>query len=152
LVIAAAAEAGSGAPNAGRQDPAEASWRQRALNAEEELKRAHAEVVAQRGQIGELHGRIRDLEHDLPADGIQRVLTENQELRIKLPQAATDQRRLEERLAGARDNNRSLDKRVAELEAELAGHMVPRPGQPLPDESGRQTRLALVEDGVFARP
>jgi chromosome segregation ATPase len=127
LVTAAAAEAGSGPPNAARPDPAEASWRQRALNAEDELKRAHAEVVAQRSQIGALHGRIRDLEHDLPADGIQRILTENHDLRARLRQAAADQRRLEERLAGARDNNRFLDKRVAELEAELADHMTPHP-------------------------
>lgn len=79
--------------------------------------------MAQRAQIGELRGRIRDLEHDLPADGIQRILNENQELRTKNRQADADQRRLAERLAGARDNNRFLDKRVAQLEAQLAGHL-----------------------------
>lgn len=92
LVTAAAAEAGSAARGSTRPDPAEAGWRQRALNAEDELKRAYVEVAAQRGQIGELHGRIRDLEQDLPADGIQRILTENHELRTKLRQAAADQR------------------------------------------------------------
>jgi chromosome segregation ATPase len=131
LVTAAAAEAGSAAQGSTRPDPAEASWRQRALNAEDELKRAYAEIAAQRGQIGELHGRIRDLEQDLPADGIQRILTENHELRTKLRQAAADQRRLEERLAGARDNNRFLDKRVAQLEGQLAGHLTPHACQPL---------------------
>ena len=52
------------------------SWRQRALNAEHELKRAHGEIYTQRNQIGELLGRIRDLEYDLPPDGVQRVLAE----------------------------------------------------------------------------
>ena len=97
-----------------------APWRERALNAESELKRAHAEIAAQRGQIAELLGRIRDLEHDLPEDGVQRMLTENQALRARVRQASQDNRRLEERLAGARDNNRFLDHRIAGLEAQLA--------------------------------
>jgi hypothetical protein len=97
-----------------------APWRERALNAESELKRAHGEIAAQRGQIGEFLGRIRDLEHDLPEDGIQRTITENHALRAQVRQLTQDNRRLEERLAGARDNNRFLDKRIAGLEAELA--------------------------------
>lgn len=96
-----------------------APWRERALNAENELKRAHGEITAQRGRIGELLGRIRDLEHDLPEDGIQRTITENHALRAQVRQLTQDNRRLEERLAGARDNNRFLDKRIADLEAEL---------------------------------
>ena len=39
----------------------ETTWRERALNAEDALKAAHAEIVAQRNRIGELLGRIRDL-------------------------------------------------------------------------------------------
>jgi hypothetical protein len=39
-----------------------APWRERALNAESELKRAHSEIACQRGRIGELLGRIRDLD------------------------------------------------------------------------------------------
>lgn len=51
--------------------PAEtAPWRERALNAEHELKQARSEITTQRGRIGELLGRIRDLENDLPEDGI----------------------------------------------------------------------------------
>jgi chromosome segregation ATPase len=118
LIAAAAADRPAGQDRT--PDPAEASWRQRALNAEHELKRAHSEIATQRNQIGELLGRIRDLEHDLPPDGIQRVLAENHTLRAQLRQAAQDNRRLEERLAGARDNNRFLDKRIAGLEAQLA--------------------------------
>lgn len=129
LVAAAAGQSGAAAAaRLNLADPAEASWRQRALNSEAELKRAHAEISALRTQIGSLLGRIRDLEHDLPPDGVQRVLAENHELRARERQAATDIRRLEERLAGARDNNRFLDKRVAGLEAMLACS----PAWPLP--------------------
>jgi len=124
------AAAGQGGGTATRQDagpdPAEASWRERALNAEHQLKRAHEEIATQRKQIGELLGRIRDLEHDLPPDGVQRVLTENHTLRAQLRQLTQDNRRLGERLTGARDNNRFLDKRIANLEAQLAEGQCPR--------------------------
>lgn len=116
----------------GRQpDPAEPGWRQRALNAEHELKRAHREIAAQRTQIGDLLGRIRDLQHDLPDDGVQRVLTENHDLRARIRQLDQDNRLLTERLAGARDNNRFLDKQIAHLESELASTAgFPGPGAP----------------------
>ena len=91
--------------------------KERALNAESELKRAHAEITGQRGRIGELLGRIRDLEHDLPEDGIARTITENHALRAQVRQLTQDTRHLEERLSGARDTSRFLDKRVADLEA-----------------------------------
>jgi chromosome segregation ATPase len=109
------AAAGAPAPAAGTR-----SWRERALNAESELRRAHGEISAQRGRIGELLGRIRDLEHDLPEDGVARTITENHALRAQVRQLTQDNRRIEERLAGARDTNRFLDKRLAELESELA--------------------------------
>ena len=92
-------------------------WRERALNAESELKRAHGEIAAQRGRIGKLLGRIRDLENDLPEDGIFRTITENHTLWARVRQLTQDNHRLEERLVGARDNNRFLDKRIADLEA-----------------------------------
>jgi predicted nucleic acid-binding Zn-ribbon protein len=111
------ADARASAPLSARAETG--PWRERALNAESELKRAHGEITAQRGRIGELLGRIRDLEHDLPEDGIARTITENHALRAQVRQLTQDNRRLEERLAGARDSNRFLDKRIAGLEAEL---------------------------------
>lgn len=102
----------------------EASWRERALNAEQELRRAHSEITLQRGQIGELIGQIRDLEADRPPDGVQQLLTETHTLKAQTHQLAPDNRRLEERLTGARDNNRFLDKRIAVLEADLADRTV----------------------------
>jgi hypothetical protein len=94
-------------------------WREPALNAESELKRAHDEIAAQRGRMGELLGRIRNVEHDLPEDGIARTIIENHHLRAQVRQLSQDNRRLEERLAGARDTDGFFDKRIAELEAEL---------------------------------
>ena len=55
----------------------EASWRERALNAEDGLKAAHHEILTQRSTIGELVGKIRDLEADLPEDGVQRLIREH---------------------------------------------------------------------------
>ena len=121
LVTAAAAgrakdaDARASAPARAETGP----WRERALNAESELKRAHGEIAAQRSRIGELLGRMRDLENDLPEDGIARTITENHALRAQVRQLTQDNRRLEERLAGARDTNRFLDKRIADLEAGL---------------------------------
>jgi len=56
---------------AGRDAQAEACWQQRALNAEQALKAAHAEIRAQRARIGELLGQLRDTqrEHDSDAAG-----------------------------------------------------------------------------------
>ncbi|MEU3622793.1 hypothetical protein [Amycolatopsis coloradensis] len=73
----------------------------------------------QRNGIGQLLGKIRDLEQDLPEDGIQRIVTENTTLKQTARQLTQENRRLHERLQGARDNTRFLDKRVADLEAQL---------------------------------
>ncbi|WP_221762362.1 DUF6262 family protein [Nonomuraea sp. WAC 01424] len=60
------------------QDAAqEATWRERALNAEDALKAAHAEIVQQRSRIGELMGQVRDLEAEWTQEAIQRITTEN---------------------------------------------------------------------------
>jgi chromosome segregation ATPase len=100
-------------------EAAEASWRERALNAEEGLKKATAEIQTQRRRIGELLGRIRDLELDLPADSIQRLVTENTTLKQRIQALSTENRTLTDRLAAARDNTRSLDKKIANLQAQL---------------------------------
>jgi chromosome segregation ATPase len=98
----------------------EATWRERALNAEDALKAAHTEILAQRTRIGELLGRIRDLEGEWTQDAVQRVTTENTTLKQHVRQLSTDNRTLEERLAAARSNLRFQDRRIADLEARLA--------------------------------
>ena len=47
-----------------QDDEREATWRDRALNAEDALKAAHHEIGAQRARIGELLGQVRDLQSE----------------------------------------------------------------------------------------
>ena len=105
---------------ADQADQQEASWRERALNAEDALKTAHAEIRTQRSRIGELMGQVRDLEAEWTQEAIQRTTTENTTLRQRVRQLAQDNRALEERLRAARSNLRFQDRRLADLEAQLA--------------------------------
>ena len=95
-------------------------WKDRALNAEDALKAAYAEISSQRDQIGKLLGRIRDLEIDLPADAVERINAENRTLRLQNRKLTTDNQQLTERIKAARDNNRFPGTRIARLEADLA--------------------------------
>ncbi|EFC79692.1 DUF6262 family protein [Parafrankia sp. EUN1f] len=96
----------------------EATWRERALNAEEGLKAAQREILVQRARIGELLGQVRDLEAERTQEAIQRVTTENTTLKQRVRQLTTDNRTLE-RLKAARSNLRFSDRRIADLEARL---------------------------------
>ncbi|WP_037865082.1 DUF6262 family protein [Streptomyces sp. NRRL S-237] len=127
LVTEAVAQA-EGRQARSRQETAEAveaSWRERALNAEDALRQSVAEIQAQRRHIGELMGRIRDLELDLPADAVQRLTTENTTLKQQLRTLAVDHHTLANRLAAARDNNRSQDRKIAELQILLLEQQPP---------------------------
>ena len=105
----------------GEQDDAgEASWRERALNAEHALKTANHEIMTQRTRIGELLGRIRDLEAEWTQDAIHRVTSENTTLKQRVRQLTADNHTLDERLKAARSNLRFQDRRIADLEARLA--------------------------------
>lgn len=97
----------------------EATWRERALNAEAELTRMEKEVHAQRQQIGELMGQIRDTEQMVSGESVQAVITENTTLKRRVHQLTQEHGSLRERLEGARSNNRFTDKRIADLEAQL---------------------------------
>lgn len=100
-------------------DQREATWRERALNAEDALKTANTEILTQRTRIGELLGQIRGLQADWTEEAIQRITTENTSLKQRVRQVTTDNRTLEERLKAARSNLRFQDRRVADLEAKL---------------------------------
>jgi len=108
---------------ADQADQQEACWRERALNDEEALKTAHAEIGTQRGRIGELMGQIRDLEAEWTQESIQRITTENTTLKQRVRQLTQDNRALEERLKAARSNLRFQDRRIADLEAQLADRL-----------------------------
>ncbi|MDO0934208.1 DUF6262 family protein [Streptomyces sp. DG2A-72] len=102
----------------------EATWRERALNAEEGLKAAHAEILTQRTRIGELLGQIRDLQAEWTEEAVQRITTENTTLKQRVRQLTADNRTLDERLKAARSNLRFQDRRVADLEAQIADSTV----------------------------
>jgi chromosome segregation ATPase len=103
----------------------EASWRERALNAEDALKTARAEIGLQRTRIGALLGQIRDLEAEWTEQAVQRITTENTTLKQRVRGLTTDNRTLQERLTAARSNLRFQDRRLADLEARL---LDPAPG------------------------
>lgn len=105
---------------ADQDDERDATWRERALNAEDALKAAHAEILAQRTRIGELLGQIRDLQAEWTEEAIQRITTENTTLKQRVRQLTADNRTLDERLKAARSNLRFQDRRVADLEARIA--------------------------------
>ncbi|MGD3112493.1 DUF6262 family protein [Streptomyces sp. YGL11-2] len=120
-----------GIPNSrSHTPPTQPAWRERALNAEEALDQAQREIRTQRTHIAEILGKIRDLEHELPEGSLQRIVTENTSLKQQTRQLTQDNQRLQERLAGARQNNRFLDKRVADLEAQLAPYLTASPPPP----------------------
>jgi chromosome segregation ATPase len=97
----------------------EASWRERALNAEDALAAANREILQQRQRIADLMGQIRDLEQTWSQDGLQRLATENTSLKQRIRQLTDANSTLEERLQAARSNNRFLDRRIADLETQL---------------------------------
>jgi chromosome segregation ATPase len=125
-IAAAMAEAGDRRTRmlTAQDDEREATWRERALNAEDALKAAQAEILTQRTRIGELLGQIRDLEAEWTEEAIQRITTENTTLKQRVRQLTADNRTLDERLKAARSNLRFQDRRVADLEARLT---VPEP-------------------------
>jgi outer membrane murein-binding lipoprotein Lpp len=65
-------------------------------------------------------GQIRDLEAEWTQEAIQRITTENTTLKQRVRQLTQDNRALEERLRAARSNLRFQDRRLADLEAQLA--------------------------------
>jgi hypothetical protein len=97
----------------------EASWQQRALNAEDAIKAAYAEIDTQRERIGLLLGQLRDLQAEYTEGTAERLAEENTELKQRLRRLTEDNRVLEQKLQAARSNNRFLDKRLADLEAQL---------------------------------
>ncbi|MFE5125129.1 DUF6262 family protein [Streptomyces sp. NPDC056669] len=97
----------------------EATWRERALNAEAALTRTQKEVLAQRQRIGELMGQIRDFDQMVPGESVQALVTENTTLKHRVHQLTQEHRKLQERLEGARSNLRFADKRIADFEAQI---------------------------------
>jgi chromosome segregation ATPase len=105
---------------AAQDDEQDAAWRERARNAEAALKTTNTEILTQRARIGELLGRIRDLEAEWSSETIQKVTTENTNLKQRVRELSSTNRTLEERLSAARSNLRFQDRHIADLETRLA--------------------------------
>lgn len=94
----------------------EASWRERALNAEEEVRKLRQEVATQRRLVGDLMGQLREpdgtwVEHDR-----DRLRKENEQLLAERNQLVGERDDLRRRLDGARANvSRLNERRVTEL-------------------------------------
>ncbi|MGW1871386.1 DUF6262 family protein [Streptomyces mauvecolor] len=104
---------------AAEHEAIEATWRERALNAEAELTRAQKEIFVQRQRLGELMGHLRDLSQTAPGESVDVLVTENTNLKHRVQQLTRDHRLLQERLEGARSNLRFADKRVTDLEMQV---------------------------------
>jgi chromosome segregation ATPase len=102
-----------------RESGDDQSWRERARNAEDALKAVHAEIRNQRHTIGDLLGRIRDLEADDAHHAVGRLSADNTALHQRVRELTAQNRTLEERLQAARSNSRFLDKRIADLEVRI---------------------------------
>lgn len=136
---------------AARDTEQEAPWRERALNAENALKTARAEIICQRTRIGALMGQVRDLEAEWTEKATQRITTENTTLKQRIRQLTTDNRTLDERLKAARTNLRFQDRRLAGLEAQLTDPSPAPSADPPPSPQDRterfsRTRPAPVKD------
>ncbi|MGZ9935813.1 DUF6262 family protein [Streptomyces sp. NC-S4] len=115
-----------------KYDRIEATWRERAHNAESELTRTQEEAFAQRERIGELMGQIRDFDQMVPGESVQHLVSKNTILEHRVQQLTQEHRKLQERLEGARSDLRFSDERIAALEAQLLEHHRTRPaGSPL---------------------
>ncbi|GAA3017938.1 hypothetical protein [Streptomyces fulvorobeus] len=111
------------------------TWRDGALNAEDALKAAQAEILTQRTRIGELLGEVRDdTQSEWTEEAIQRITTLKQQVR----QHTADNRTPDERLKAARSNPHVQDRRLADLEAQIANlgpwHSAAAPGSAAPGE------------------
>jgi predicted secreted protein len=94
----------------------EASWRERALNAEDEIRNLRRELATQRQFVADLLGQLREpdgtwIEHDR-----NRLRQENEHLLSERNQLLRERNELQRRLDGARANiSRLHERRVQEL-------------------------------------
>lgn len=104
----------------------EASWRERALNAEEEVRKLRQELMTQRRLVGELMGQLREpdgtwIEHDR-----ERLRQENEVLCSERNQLLRERNELQRRLDGARANvSRLSERKVTELFPDGPGRSQP---------------------------
>ncbi|MDQ0904220.1 hypothetical protein QFZ22_000205 [Streptomyces canus] len=127
---------------AAEHEAIEATWRERALNAEAELTRAQKEIFVQRQRLGELMGHLRDLSQTAPGESTR------------------DHRLLQERLEGAHggDHRRNGDGRHLRCQgpgladspsaANSRAHLAPPIGDGFPSPRSRQSSQSSSTSAV----
>ena len=65
-------------------------------------------------------GQIRELEATYAEETAQRIATQNTVLKQQIRDLSQENRILQDKLRAARDNSRFADRRIAQLEADLA--------------------------------
>jgi len=94
----------------------EASWRERALNAEDHLRDLRREVTTQRRLISELTGQLREPDGTWIARDRERLREANELLLVERNNLLRERGELQRRLGGARANVSRLNaQRVTEL-------------------------------------
>jgi chromosome segregation ATPase len=94
----------------------EASWRERALNAEDRVRDLNREIGQERQLVADLLGQLRDPDGTWLAEDRAQLREENQRLLADRNQMLATQRDLQRRLDGARANiSRLTSARVTQL-------------------------------------
>ncbi|WP_093802953.1 hypothetical protein [Streptomyces sp. Wb2n-11] len=75
--------------------------------------------MAQREQIADLLGQIRDLQTEWSQGDITRIITDNGALKKPVRELSAQSESLTSKLAAARENVCFADKRIADLEVQL---------------------------------
>lgn len=104
----------------------EASWRERALNAEDHARDLRRELAAQRRLVGELTGRLREPDGTWIERDRDRLREANELLLSERNSLVKERNELQRRLGGARAN-------VSRLNAQRVVELFPDgPGKPMP--------------------
>ena len=94
----------------------EASWRERALNAEDQIRTLHTELTNQRRLVADLMGQLRQADGTWVQDDRDRLQETNEHLVTERDHLARERNELQRRLDGARANIAHLNSRqVTEL-------------------------------------
>ena len=94
----------------------EASWRERALNAEDEIRNLRHELASQRQLVGDLLGQLREPDGTWIEHGRNRLRQENEHLLAERNQLLRERNELQRKLDGARANiSRLHESRVQQL-------------------------------------
>ena len=83
----------------------EASWRERALNGEDQIRTLRRELTTQRRLVADLMGQLRQPDGTWVEDDRNRLRDQNEQLLAERDRIARERNELQRRLDGARANN-----------------------------------------------